>query len=103
MFTRVLRRERPDLPPEFFVVQRAGWLRIGVGSAANQKILARLRGATDDSADDELLEAKEVANLDGLDCLEGPTARPAFGSSMAQAAWPPEAQHSGGRPGRRDT
>ena len=78
MFTRVLRRERPDLPPEFFVVQRAGWLRVGVGSAASRKVLARLRGATDDPADDELLEAKEVANLDGLDCLEGPTARPAL-------------------------
>jgi uncharacterized protein DUF2252 len=67
---RLVRRERSDLAPGFFAVVRAGWLRIGVGSAAVRKVLVRVQGPTTDPADDVLLEAKEVTNLDGLACLE---------------------------------
>jgi len=71
---RLVRRERPDLAPGYFAVVHAGWLHIGVGSAAARKVLVRVQGPTNDPDDDVLLEAKEVANLDGLGCLEGSTA-----------------------------
>jgi hypothetical protein len=54
-------------------VVRAGWLRIGVGSAAIRKVLIRVQGPSEDPEDDVLIEAKEVANLDGLACLEDST------------------------------
>ena len=45
-FERFMRRERPDLAPGYFAVVRAGWLHIGVGSAAAKKVLIRVQGAT---------------------------------------------------------
>ena len=67
---RSVHRERGDLAPGYLAVVRAGWLRMGVGSAAVRKILVRVQGPTSDPEDDELLEAKQVASLDGLQCLE---------------------------------
>jgi hypothetical protein len=37
---RVVRREHPNLSSAYFTVKRAGWLRIGVGSAVKRKVLA---------------------------------------------------------------
>jgi hypothetical protein len=67
---RLVRLERSDLAPGHFALIRAGWLRIGVGSAAARKVLIRVQGPTTDPEDDVLLEAKEAANLDGFACLE---------------------------------
>jgi len=69
-FDRFMRHERPELAPGYFSVIRAGWLRLGVGSAAARKVLVRVQGSTSDPDDDVLLEAKEVSNLDGLPCLK---------------------------------
>lgn len=69
-FERFIRRERPELAPEYFTVIRAGYLRIGVGSATTLKVLIRLQGPTTAPGDDVLIEAKEVTNLEGLGCLE---------------------------------
>jgi Uncharacterized protein conserved in bacteria (DUF2252) len=77
-FDGFVRRERPNLAPGYFTVKRAGWLRMGVGSALTRKVLIRVEGATADDDDDQLLEAKEVTNLDGVSCLEGPTTPPAL-------------------------
>jgi hypothetical protein len=74
---RLVRLERADLAPGYFAVIRAGWLNIGVGSAATRKALVRLQGPTSSPDDDVLIEAKEVANLEGLVCLEAPTTSPA--------------------------
>jgi hypothetical protein len=71
-FERLVRGERPDIAAGYFAVIRAGWLRLGVGSAATRKVLIRVQGPTTDREDDELIEAKEVANLDGVGCLENP-------------------------------
>src|SRR5262249_35707316 len=72
-FERFIRRERPDLEPGYFTVIRAGWLHMGVGSASTRKVLIRLQGPSTDPEDDELLEAKEVTNLEGIPCLAAPT------------------------------
>ena len=69
-FENFVRRERSDLAPGYFAVVRAGWLRIGVGSVGIRKVLIRVQGQTADPADDQLIEAKEVANLNGIGCLE---------------------------------
>ncbi|HEU4935882.1 MAG TPA: DUF2252 family protein [Vicinamibacterales bacterium] len=78
VFSRLVRRERPELPEGYFQVIHAGWLQMGIGSAAIRKILMRVRGPSDDPEDDELLEAKALRALKGLGCLEAPKSRPAF-------------------------
>jgi Uncharacterized protein conserved in bacteria (DUF2252) len=73
---RVILRERPDLTPEYFRVVRAGSVKSGVGSAVLPKIMVRVRGPSDDPADDELLESKKIGDLSGLSCLKTPTVQP---------------------------
>lgn len=69
-------RERPDLAPEYFRVVRAGRVQSGVGSAVMPKIMVRVRGPSDDPADDELLESKKIGDLGGLHCIKAPTMQP---------------------------
>jgi hypothetical protein len=78
VFERVVQLERSDLPDGYFRVLRAGWLHIGVGSAASKKVLIRVSGPSGDPADDVLLEAKSLRGLDDIGCLEVPTSRPTF-------------------------
>jgi hypothetical protein len=73
---RVVLRERPDLTPEYFRVIRAGSVKSGVGSAISPKIMVRVRGPSDDPADDELLESKKIEEFGGLSCLKTPTVQP---------------------------
>jgi Uncharacterized protein conserved in bacteria (DUF2252) len=73
---RVVLRERSDLTPEYFRVVHAGSLKIGVGSAILPKIMVRVRGPSDDPADDELLESKKIGDLSGLSCLKTPAVQP---------------------------
>ncbi len=75
-FARVMRRKRPDLAPEYFHVVRAGWVKTGVGSAVSPKIMIRVRGPSEDPADDEILESKKIGNLSGLSCIKTPTVQP---------------------------
>lgn len=74
----LVQEQRPDLAPGYFRVVRAGWLRIGVGSAATRKVLIRAQGPTAGPEDDVVLEGKEVANLEGVSCLEGRASPPAI-------------------------
>jgi len=75
-FARILLREHPELGPEYFRVVRAGSVQSGVGSGAIPKIMIRVRGPSDDPADDELLEAKKIGDLGDLNCLKTPAAQP---------------------------
>ena len=86
-FAKIVRRERPEFPADYFEVVRSGWLRLGVGSAASRKVLIRVRGASSDPADDVLLEAKAVRALDGLNCLEYRRTNPRSGSLPAAISW----------------
>ena len=76
VFARFVRGERPDLAADYFALSRAGWLHMGVGSALSLKILIRVQGPSADPADDELLEAKRLASLAGLPCLDEPPSPP---------------------------
>jgi Uncharacterized protein conserved in bacteria (DUF2252) len=62
--------EVPTLSPGYMTVVRAGWLRVGIGSAVTPKILIRIQGPSDKPEDDELVEAKQLRDLGGLRCLE---------------------------------
>jgi hypothetical protein len=75
-FGRFIYPKRPDLAPGYLLVSRAGWLRMGVGSAVVPKVLIRVQGPSTDPADDELLEGKELTYLGGLKCLETPPLPP---------------------------
>jgi uncharacterized protein (DUF2252 family) len=77
-FAQVMVRERTDLGPEHFRVVRAGSAQSGVGSALTPKIMIRIRGPSDDPADDELLELKKIGALRGLSCLKTPAIQPAL-------------------------
>ena len=77
-FAAFMDKERPEFSPGYFSVVRAGWLRMGVGSAVNPKILIRVQGPTTGPADDELLEAKELMDLGDLSCLEERASLPAL-------------------------
>ena len=76
VFSRLILRERPDLAPDYFRVMRAGWLRMGIGSAVAKKVLVRVQGPSPDPTDDELLEGKVVGYLGGLSCLDEPESVP---------------------------
>jgi len=67
---RVVYAQRPDLPPGYFSVVNAGWLRMGVGSAIAPKVLIRIQGASSAADDDELVEAKQAQGLEGVACLQ---------------------------------
>jgi len=82
-FERFIRPGRPDLRVGYFAVKKAGWLRIGVGSAATRKVLIRIEGPTAGDDDDQLLEAKEVSSLDGVGCLDDSSTSPA----RPRASW----------------
>jgi hypothetical protein len=64
------RRARPQLPPQYFSLKRAGLLQMGVGSALAMKMLLRLEGPTKDPNDDVIVEAKRAGDLSGVPCLE---------------------------------
>jgi hypothetical protein len=70
--SRFVYAERPELPPGYMTVVRAGWLDMGVGSAVTPKVLIRTEGPSAEPDDDELIEAKQLRDLRGLRCLEPP-------------------------------
>lgn len=62
--------EYTDLPPTFFDMKRGGRLKLGVGSALDDKYLLRVEGPTEAPDDDLVLEAKPVRDLSGIECLQ---------------------------------
>jgi hypothetical protein len=71
-FTTMMMERRPDLPTGYFRVKKAGWLRIGIGSALTPKQLARFEGPTDAPEDDFIMEGKELSDLTGVNCIRVP-------------------------------
>lgn len=77
-FARTVQQDRPDLPDAYFHIARAGWLRMGIGSATAKKVLIRVDGPSIRPEDDVLLEAKAIRALADVRCLEVPSSRPTF-------------------------
>jgi uncharacterized protein (DUF2252 family) len=58
-----------ELSPRFFEVKRVGALSMGIGSALDEKYLIIIEGVSDASADDLILEAKQIRDLAGNRCV----------------------------------
>lgn len=69
-YVEVMLAESPELSSRFFEVVSVGFLRLGIGSALDRKYLVRIRGLSDDGADDLMLELKQVRDLTGIDCIQ---------------------------------
>ena len=61
--------QHPELPPHFFKIENAGRLKIGIGSALDEKYLFEVEGPTKAHADNVVLEMKEVRDLHDISCI----------------------------------
>jgi uncharacterized protein (DUF2252 family) len=59
----------PSLGRRYFEIVDMGYLRMGIGSALDLKYLVRIRGATDEPLDDQVLEVKQVRELGEIACI----------------------------------
>jgi hypothetical protein len=62
-------KQYPELPPHFFEIKNAGRLRIGIGSALDEKYLFEVEGPTKAREDNVILEMKEVRDLREISCI----------------------------------
>ena len=77
--------ENPELSPGYFEPAWFRRLRLGYGSALDPKFLIRIRGPSDDPADDGILEAKQVRDLSQVSCLRRRSSADVFRILVAQA------------------
>jgi uncharacterized protein (DUF2252 family) len=56
-------------PAGYFQVKRVGRVDLGIGSRRLPKLLIRIEGPSAAAHDDVILEAKQPANLTGIECL----------------------------------
>jgi hypothetical protein len=90
-YAAALHAQDPSLPAAFFRIKTAGRLRIGIGSALDEKYLLRVEGWTASDDDDLVLEAKLVHALGHGGCLHGNDGpeRVSLGMSLiARASFP---------------
>jgi hypothetical protein len=69
-YRETMHAQNEDLRDDFFRVKDIGDLRIGVGSALDDKYLMRVEGPSPEDDDDIVLEMKEVRDLEGIECLD---------------------------------
>jgi len=68
-FAGLIRFGRDDLPPDFFRIKKVGALRMGIGSALDEKYLIILEAWSDREDDDLIVEAKQIRDLSGNPCV----------------------------------
>jgi hypothetical protein len=68
-YIEIMHQQHPELGPDYFDIVEVGYLRLGIGSALDRKYLVRIRGAEATSADDVVLELKQVRDLQSIDCI----------------------------------
>ena len=68
-FLDQMAEQYPELPPGFFEIQNAGRLKIGIGSALDEKYLFMIEGPTKARKDNVVLEMKEVRDLREISCI----------------------------------
>jgi len=61
--------EAAHRPASFFRIKKVGALKMGIGSAADERYLLRIEGPSSVDDDDVMLELKEVRRLPELPCL----------------------------------
>lgn len=71
-FVELQEAVRPDRPPAFFDLVQFGELHMGVGSAQERKVLARVRGPTDNPEDDIVLEGRGGSDTSASGCVWRP-------------------------------
>ena len=79
------------MPGGFFNIKKAGRLTRGIGSALDEKYLFRVEGWSKEADDDQILEAKLVRPLSGVDCVrteQGPERVPLGMALIAYAPFP---------------
>jgi Uncharacterized protein conserved in bacteria (DUF2252) len=64
-----MRTQAPARPASFFRIKKAGRLKMGIGSALDEKYLLRIEGWTRRDDDDQILEAKVVHALSDTGCV----------------------------------
>lgn len=80
-----MQAQHAELPADFFRLVNLGRLRMGIGSALDEKYLLRVRGQTAAPEDDVLLEAKELRDLSGIRCMRGERRRDPFRILVGQS------------------
>jgi hypothetical protein len=86
-----MRTQTHRAPASFFRIKKAGRLKIGIGSALDEKYLLRIEGWTEGEGDDQILEAKLVHPLSDSVCVHtdaGPGRIPLGMSIIARASFP---------------
>jgi hypothetical protein len=68
--------QHPELPPHFFEIKNAGRLKIGIGSALDEKYLFQIEGSNKTHEDNVILEMKEVRDLHEISCILAKEANP---------------------------
>ncbi len=68
-FLDQMAEQYPELPPDFFKIKNAGRLKIGIGSALDEKYLFQVEGPTKAREDNVILEMKEVRDLHEISCI----------------------------------
>ena len=68
--------QHPELPPHFFEIKNASRLKIGIGSALDEKYLFQIEGSTKAHEDNVILEMKEVRDLHEISCILAKEANP---------------------------
>jgi hypothetical protein len=68
-FLDQMAEQYPELPPDFFKIENAGRLKIGIGSALDEKYLFQVEGPTKAREDNVILEMKEVRDLHEISCI----------------------------------
>jgi hypothetical protein len=77
-FVTLLTETQRGRPTNLYEISKLGRIEIGVGSALDKKILVRTRGASDDPADDLILESRLTRRPTGRECVW----RPPHGGSL---------------------
>jgi Uncharacterized protein conserved in bacteria (DUF2252) len=81
--------DRAGMPASFFRIKKAGRLKLGIGSALDEKYLFRIEGWTREDDDDEVLEAKLVRPLSEIDCVRTDVGPQRVPLGMALIAYTP--------------
>jgi hypothetical protein len=68
-FLDQMAEQYPELPPDFFEIKNAGRLKMGIGSALDEKYLFQVEGPTKAREDNVILEMKEVRDLHEISCI----------------------------------